>query len=280
MEKTRIHRGNDSWMQNCVHLGSTSIYAANFRANSEMTWHSHDVPSFHFVLHGATTEQDEREVADYDQGSTWFRAPGEPHLNTFTNRGAVILAFFLGDRFAAVADDLAAMLRYKALPGVRSLSLGARIREELAFPDSCTPIAVEGLMLELVAELIRGSVGPSSTRRPPAWLSHVRHLVDASPITEAPAIRGLADAVERDPAYVARAFRRYYGLGIGDYFRRRRIRAVERLLISDKANLGQIAAQYGFFDQSHLNRHFKRFNGVTPTQYRSALRPESNGESV
>jgi AraC-like DNA-binding protein len=28
-----------------------------------------------------------------------------------------------------------------------------------------------------------------------------------------------------------------------------------------------VAAEYGFVDQSHLTRHFKRLVGVTPAQY-------------
>jgi len=45
-----------------------------------------------------------------------------------------------------------------------------------------------------------------------------------------------------------------------------------RLALAQKAlreghQIAQVATQYGFFDQSHLTRHFKRLLGVTPAQY-------------
>ncbi|MBD1869496.1 helix-turn-helix domain-containing protein [Leptolyngbya sp. FACHB-541] len=35
--------------------------------------------------------------------------------------------------------------------------------------------------------------------------------------------------------------------------------------------LCEIATDHGFYDQSHLNRHFKRVFGVTPGQYRESV---------
>jgi len=48
-----------------------------------------------------------------------------------------------------------------------------------------------------------------------------------------------------------------------------------RLALAQKAlreghQPAQVAAEYGFFDQSHLTRHFKRSFGVTPAQYARA----------
>jgi AraC-like DNA-binding protein len=36
----------------------------------------------------------------------------------------------------------------------------------------------------------------------------------------------------------------------------------------------EVAAQTGFFDQSHLHRHFTRTLGMTPAAYAAALRSD------
>ncbi|MEM9194150.1 MAG: helix-turn-helix domain-containing protein [Myxococcota bacterium] len=48
--------------------------------------------------------------------------------------------------------------------------------------------------------------------------------------------------------------------------------AAELVVRSPKtASLAFVAAECGFHDQSHLNRHFKRHIGTTPAKYRAAF---------
>ena len=65
-------------------------------------------------------------------------------------------------------------------------------------------------------------------------------------------------------------FKRNTGLAPHQFLLRRRVeRARQR--VRDRhhdMNLAQIAADCGFYDESHLNRHFKNLLGVTPAQYR------------
>ena len=47
-----------------------------------------------------------------------------------------------------------------------------------------------------------------------------------------------------------------------------RVNAARALLENTDKLLSEIAAETGFFDQSHLTRIFKKERGVTPGQYR------------
>jgi AraC-like DNA-binding protein len=63
-----------------------------------------------------------------------------------------------------------------------------------------------------------------------------------------------------------RTFKRRYGLPPHTYQLSLRMAFAQKALRQGQQP-AQVAAQYGFFDQSHLTRHFKRLWGVTPAQY-------------
>jgi len=63
-----------------------------------------------------------------------------------------------------------------------------------------------------------------------------------------------------------RAFKQRYGLPPHTYQLRVRLALAKQSLRAGVAP-AQVAADYGFVDQSHLSRHFKRLTGITPVQY-------------
>jgi AraC-like DNA-binding protein len=65
---------------------------------------------------------------------------------------------------------------------------------------------------------------------------------------------------------VLRAFKRRYGLPPHAYHLRVRIGLAQGLLRAGQPP-ASVAAEYGFVDQSHFSKHFKRLVGVTPARY-------------
>ena len=80
-------------------------------------------------------------------------------------------------------------------------------------------------------------------------------------------ISELASMVGLSANYLIRTFRRTVGLPPHAYQMQVRIQEAKRALLGCKP-IAQVALEAGFFDQSHLNRCFKRILGVTPKQYR------------
>ena len=72
---------------------------------------------------------------------------------------------------------------------------------------------------------------------------------------------------------LTRLFRAAFGLPPHRFVLAQRIRAARRLLERGVAP-GEVAQQTGFFDQSHLHRHFTRTLGMTPGAYAAALRSD------
>jgi transcriptional regulator GlxA family with amidase domain len=66
---------------------------------------------------------------------------------------------------------------------------------------------------------------------------------------------------------LAKQFRQQVGISPYQYVCRVRILNAQTLIKQGERPI-EIAGAVGFFDQSHLAKHFKRLCGVTPSQYR------------
>jgi AraC-like DNA-binding protein len=55
-----------------------------------------------------------------------------------------------------------------------------------------------------------------------------------------------------------------------------RVTRAKQLLLAGQL-LKEVAQEVGFFDQSHLLRHFRRHTGISPGQYRAARTSYTEG---
>lgn len=144
--------------------------------------------------------------------------------------------------------------------------LAVRLQEEFHHPDAASPLAVEGLVLELLAAVQR-----AATRREPVvpgWLLRVRERLWEE-FAAPPNLTTLAAEAGVHPGHLVAAFRRHFRCTAGEFVRRRRIDWACTRLIDTDVSLAEVALAAGFADQSHFSRTFKRLVGVTPAAYRA-----------
>ena len=84
------------------------------------------------------------------------------------------------------------------------------------------------------------------------------------------AVTDLADRAALSPFHFVRSFRKVTGLPPHAYLTQLRLNRARRLLAEGKPPT-DVALAVGFYDQSHLIKHFKRAYGITPGQYAAAL---------
>ena len=63
-------------------------------------------------------------------------------------------------------------------------------------------------------------------------------------------------------------FRSSTGYGPTDYYQRRRVHRACQMLLNPAPSVTEVAADLGFSDAPHFCRVFKRYKGMTPTEYR------------
>ncbi len=121
---------------------------------------------------------------------------------------------------------------------------------------------------ELVRTLVRQLGGASRSTRSAGnarAAERVRELIHAGP-EGALDLSALSRETGLSRFQVLRAFKRAYGLPPHAYQLCYRIACAKRLLCMGHRP-AYVASELCFADQSHLNRHFKRLLGVTPSQY-------------
>jgi AraC-like DNA-binding protein len=74
-------------------------------------------------------------------------------------------------------------------------------------------------------------------------------------------------------SYFIRAFRHHQGISPYAYLVQVRLNRAKTLLERGLSST-EVAQETGFFDQSHLNKYFKRFLGITPGSYQIAVSPQ------
>lgn len=234
--------------------------------------HSHDRACFVVVLAGGFSEVYEGRGRACRPSSVIFRPRQETHSDRFDERGARCLNVELSEQWVRrVAADTRALddsadFRGGAFPG-----LAARLYGEYRRMDAASPLAIEGLLLEIVAEATRHTTrGPA--RGLPAWLARAEELVRAQ-FREPLTLTGIASAVGAHPAHLSAAFHKTYGCTVGEYVRRLRVEFARGRLAGTDAPIIKIALAAGFYDQSHFSRTFKRHTGLTPAAYRATFRP-------
>lgn len=84
-----------------------------------------------------------------------------------------------------------------------------------------------------------------------------------------PSLMSMAEIVQMSPYYFSRLFKQSTGFTPHQYLLKCRTAQAKQLLKTTNLAIADIANQVGFVDQSHLNRHFKRHFGISPSHLRA-----------
>jgi AraC-like DNA-binding protein len=133
-------------------------------------------------------------------------------------------------------------------------------------------LALESALTEALTSLIdlmSGSM-PKEVRR--FWSTPLRRAKDLlwSHYADSLSLDEIAHSAGIDKFHLCRAFRDEVGLPPHAYLVHLRIARAQDLLRA-RMPASRVAAEVGIYDQSQLNRHFKRIVGVTPGQYARSL---------
>jgi len=230
--------------------------------------HAHECAFFGLVLEGAYTETYERRTRECGPSTLLFHPEAEAHSEV--HQDVVVRIFSVEPAvhwFEQARDRTSRLNQPFASQGGPLVQIANRLYREFRQPDPLTPIALEGLLLELLATAGRLPANENA----PRWLQQVRDILHDR-FDELLSLQEISQLAGVHPAHLARSFRLHYHCTVGDYLRALRLdRACHDLVESDTPP-GEIAVRIGYSDQSHFATAFKRRTGMTPGQYRKLFR--------
>lgn len=254
-----------------MRVGGFTLTEGFHSAGAELPWHDHETPTICFVLHGAFTEVWRGGSLTCTPSTLKVTPAGERHCDRFTWGDVRGLLIETDDTQAAAIRPYSAVLDERAaFSGGPVSSLAWRICDEMRRSDSAAPLALEGLLLELVAAASRVQLR-NGGGSPPRWLTEARELIHGD-LAARPSLTGLAAVVGVHPVTLARTFRRMFGCTVGEYVRRLRIERATEQLTTTELPLAEIALGAGFSDQSHFSNLFRRYTGLSPSDFRRRSR--------
>lgn len=229
--------------------------------------HCHEYAYIGVTLDGNSTQVCGSQIRTSNPWTVMYHPVGEVHSDQFHDRGARELNIEIASaRFRKLCDRSYMPESPVQTHRGKASWVAARLYGEFRMMDNLSWLAIEGLTIELIAEILR-----NNTRRSPArdlpWLSQVNDLIHDG-YTERLTLCDLSRAVGIHPVHVAREFHRRMGCTIGQQIRQLRIEQACRMLAQGEAPLVDIALGIGFPDQSQFTKTFKNLVGVTPTEYR------------
>lgn len=220
------------------------------------------------VLDGAVEKSFAAHTMTLSRSSIATLPAGAAHSSAFARCSTQILAIRPTDSEAASLFG-ALLSRRRHVQAAVSTTLGWRMACELESRDAGWSLALEGLVLQLLAAT--GRVAEPTPVHATGWLRAACDLLHER-VPDQPSLTELAAAVGRHPTHLARAFRREHGLTVAEYSRSLRLDwACTQLTVGDTA-LSRIAIDAGFSDQSHFTRAFRLHHGITPGRYRELAR--------
>jgi AraC-like DNA-binding protein len=250
------------------------VTEATYPSHFILAPHGHEAATLTFVLRGQLEEELRGRREQFGPRGLLLKPGGMVHSNRFGEGGARLLLVEVLPALHQASPSISKALsrvNHRSDPRVTGVML--RVRRELRQRDDFAGVCAEGLILELLTLLARGTAPLGG--RPERYLHQVRERLDAE-FCRPLRIAQLAAAEGVSPIRLSRQFRTWFGCGIGEYLRRVRLDWVADRLLRTDTPITSLAAEAGFADQSHLTRDFRTAFGITPGAYRRAGAPESN----
>ena len=253
---------------------------------SSLPWHHHDGPTLCFVLQGAFTETSGGERLTCTPETLKVMPAGERHCDEFDRGDARgLLVETDAERAREIRTHAPVLDERVAFHGGVSAAIARRIYQEFRRMDDAAPLAIEGLVLELLAAISRQQKEALPAGIAP-WIGQARDLLHAD-ISSASHPGRAGRCGGGAPGDAGARVPRSFGCTRGRVPAPAPDRAGRRPAgVGRREPLAEIALAAGFADQSHFSNVFRRRTGMSPSAFRreaaavARLRPAASAPAA
>jgi AraC family transcriptional regulator len=247
--------------------GPFVITESAFRARATLPMHSHARPYFTFTLRGTYREKYGTAWRICTAGATVVHPANEVHAQEFASEPALLLRMAL----AHDDDEFPMKVAFERPACLESLSVARAVRRmhrELGDADDSSEMILEGLGYELVGHSLLRAATTGGSKKRALCARMFLHSSSRRPVT----LAAMSTVIGVSRATLYRDFKSVFGYSPGAYLRAVRLESATKMLDKTTLPISVIAAECGFYDQSHLDRCFRRRLGFSPSTYRHLKR--------
>jgi len=248
-------------------VGPFTLSEIVYPAELSLPKHAHRQAYVTFVIEGGLHETYSSGAIACRTGAVRFLPAAEVHENWFE----------AGARCLHIGSDpvvLAQLHQRPVIPekpveinGLGTTWLAHRLYAEFSRQDAASAMAIEGLILEILAEIARSETQQNGVLAP-QWLKRATEIVETR-FLQRLSLVDIASEVGVHYVHLSRQFHKYNRCTVGELIRKRRVQYACQLLAYSSTPLAEIALICGFSDQSHLSFLFKRYMGMSPSKFRN-----------
>lgn len=250
MTKASLVLGHTLFLQQ---LGGVVISETKYEPRMLMEAHLHRHAYVSFVTEGRYTEHTSEAPRHLRRSMLVFHPAGETHADCVHDQSMTTLNVeYLSGKFPS---------RFFAAEGAEVDALAESFSAALPVSGRALRDAVAA-----VGSFVRARLQRDDPSEP---LRQARQALCETDRTTT--VTALASELGMHRVALYRAFKRAYGESLRENASNERLAAAARLLTTSDENIAGIAAGCGYFDQSHFCRQFKRFAGMSPSDYRRAF---------
>ncbi len=234
-------------------VGDVTLSKTIYEPGMLMGAHVHQLPYVSLVVEGRYTEHRHDAPVQLHRDMLVFHPAGEEHADCVHDVSMATVNIEYRSR------RLPARFLYAKGPDVDVLT--HRLLSALDAPHRNVTASIAAIDAFLLSRAPRCEPSPQM-------------LVARSALAERDrrrSVAAIAHELDMHRAVLHRTFKATYGESLRTNAAKRRLGAAAMLLTTSSAVIAEIAAECGYYDQSHFCRQFKRWTGMSPSRYRRAF---------
>ena len=146
-----------------------------------------------------------------------------------------------------------------------------RMQKELSTPDAWTQAAVSQSLYEILLTCLRQGTPKAPCQEESADKIQQAAKYISEHYHEWVTLEDAAKSVHMEKTYFSKRFKALIGTGFSEYLTLTRIRAAKELLAKTEYSVGEVSDACGFTGSNYFGDVFRRYVGISPTQYRKNM---------
>lgn len=242
--------------------------------------HKHTHFEMLYIMRGRGQHMINGTTYNYEKGDLFILAPQDNHFFVFQERSAICIMKFHEGYFSDFLQDAKFKELFTALSSpYRKVSAGCKNKQDIMQlmelivrehrkESSHQQIIIKhalSLIVTLTAKDAGEQLSSAKDDKIQSVLNYIhQHIADKHLLS----VQKMADTFHISKSYFNQYFKNATGSAYKKYVQEYALKLIASQLVSRNKTLTQLAEEFGYSDESHLNRAFKAHFNLTPSAFK------------